>query len=137
LRLGKWANQKLSVDARTKDKAVEREDNPSPDGRQIVPLGDYSNFMASISFLIRLLSLINPRPLGGVRVVWLCLENVLEIAVAEGRESGERPRPMAVNSPIQAISLLTYLGMSPILLVLSCIDFPITAIVQFPFFQES
>jgi hypothetical protein len=33
---------------------------------------------------------------------------VFEIAVAEGHESGERPRPQAVHSPIQAISLLQW-----------------------------
>ena len=53
-----------------------------------------------------LLGLEKPRPLGGVRVIWLCLKNVFEIAVAEGHESGEKPRPLAVDSPIQVISLL-------------------------------
>ena len=30
-----------------------------------------------------LFNLIKPRPLGGVRVVWLCLKNAFEIAVAK------------------------------------------------------
>jgi len=47
----------------------------------------------------------NPRPLGVVRVFWLRLINAFEIAVAVGHESGQRPRPMVVDSPIQAISL--------------------------------
>jgi hypothetical protein len=42
--------------------------------------------------------------LGWVRVIWLCLKIVFEIAVAEGHESGERLRPHAVDSPIQVIS---------------------------------
>ena len=50
-----------------------------------------------------------PRPLGGVRVVCLCLKNAFEIAVAEGHESGgERPGPLALDSLIQAISLLFF-----------------------------
>ena len=57
----------------------------------------------SSPFLFRRLK---PRPLGGVRVVWLCLLSAFEIAVAEGHKSVVRPRPLAVDSPIQAIFLL-------------------------------
>jgi hypothetical protein len=38
------------------------------------------NGQAGGDFLIRPK---NPRPLGGVRVIWLCLKNAFEIAVAK------------------------------------------------------
>jgi len=52
-----------------------------------------------------LIHLKNPRSPGGVRVIWLCLENAFEITW-QSHESGVRLRHLAGDRPIQAISLL-------------------------------
>ncbi len=76
-----------------------------------IPLSYYENmrriFILPIAYTVSpiLFNHRKPRPLGVVRVKWLCLSIVLK-SRWRSHESGVRPRPLGVDSSIQAISLL-------------------------------